>query len=237
MIGKVYVNGKFIGHVNEFAYEIEKNEEDILEFGSLKPIAQPQTLTFKMETQDPALINTLFGVPVVQDPFDQQLLDAIKADLDQAAIQPPQPETPKPVSWENLNEIAKKIKDAQEAAIPVNFVYHHMAGNQYKWDKWEDSALSVGGYIDENGTAYLNSTLVGGGEPQELNVLKKMLKQRVDCPGCDNEDWKDFDLKSVIIHLNDKHKWTREAIADWLDQLHAAGVIDTTVPNPNEDKA
>lgn len=33
-------------------------------------------------------------------------------------------------------------------------------------------------------------------------------------------------LRTVIIHLNDIHKWTRENIADWLDELHDSGKIN-----------
>lgn len=33
-------------------------------------------------------------------------------------------------------------------------------------------------------------------------------------------------LYNIIIHLNDKHGWTREKIADWLDELHDRGEIN-----------
>lgn len=33
-------------------------------------------------------------------------------------------------------------------------------------------------------------------------------------------------LRGAIIHMNDKHKWSREAIADWLDELHDSGQVD-----------
>lgn len=35
-----------------------------------------------------------------------------------------------------------------------------------------------------------------------------------------------FTLANVIIRLNDELRWTREEIADWLDGLHADGIID-----------
>ena len=37
---------------------------------------------------------------------------------------------------------------------------------------------------------------------------------------------KSRDTRTMIIHLNDHHKWPREKIADWLDELHDAGIID-----------
>lgn len=38
------------------------------------------------------------------------------------------------------------------------------------------------------------------------------------CPACeeDNVEYYSY-LDSVIIHINDIHKWERSAIADWLD--------------------
>lgn len=33
-------------------------------------------------------------------------------------------------------------------------------------------------------------------------------------------------LWNVVIHLNDNHAWSREKIADWLDELHDAGIVN-----------
>jgi len=41
---------------------------------------------------------------------------------------------------------------------------------------------------------------------------------------------------SVVQHINDTHRWNREAIADWLDTLHDSGVINLVLTNPNEDR-
>lgn len=42
----------------------------------------------------------------------------------------------------------------------------------------------------------------------------------VECPHCGNPPF-DYDAMGVNLpaHLNDFHRWTREAIADWLDTL------------------
>jgi hypothetical protein len=73
-----------------------------------------------------------------------------------------------------------------------------------------------------------------GGKPSELKLISSMLSQTVDLP-CDCPG--QVQLENGIIHLNDSHRWTREAIADWLDELHIKGVVDTTIKSPNEDKA
>lgn len=41
-------------------------------------------------------------------------------------------------------------------------------------------------------------------------------------------------LRDAIMHLNDLHQWTRESIADWLDELADAGKIDIDFPTPDE---
>lgn len=50
------------------------------------------------------------------------------------------------------------------------------------------------------------------------------LKQPVKCPGCD-ELTSARSLEKVIIDLNDRHKWTRDQIADWLDTLDSQPVF------------
>lgn len=36
----------------------------------------------------------------------------------------------------------------------------------------------------------------------------------------------------VVQHLNDRHKWSREKIADWLDELHDSGKINIEFDTP-----
>lgn len=40
----------------------------------------------------------------------------------------------------------------------------------------------------------------------------------VHCPACPSE-YPPHNVGSVIMHLNDTHWWSRERIADWLDEL------------------
>lgn len=52
----------------------------------------------------------------------------------------------------------------------------------------------------------------------------------VICPGCLKPE--EAPLRSVIMHLNDSHKWTRDRIADWLDKLYEDGMTDLAFPDP-----
>ena len=81
-----------------------------------------------------------------------------------------------------------------------------------------------------------------GRRPEILNGLKDMLKIHVYYPcRCANAIVGGIEqratLERMIIHLNDKEQWTREAIADWLDLLAADGTINIDIQSPQEDKA
>lgn len=60
------------------------------------------------------------------------------------------------------------------------------------------------------------------------------LEEHVQAPcKCYNEYPQDSVLSAVVMHLNDKHAWTREQIADWLDDLDVDLTIDLeSAPTP-----
>jgi hypothetical protein len=60
------------------------------------------------------------------------------------------------------------------------------------------------------------------------------MNQQVYCPVSCDVSWTlvTSSLKSTIIHLNDYHRWSRDDIADWLDELADAGIIDIDFPTP-----
>lgn len=54
-------------------------------------------------------------------------------------------------------------------------------------------------------------------------ALPGMNQKPPPCPQCHQ---KHAFLASMVMHLNDKHRWTRERIANWLQDQHDEGVID-----------
>ncbi len=50
------------------------------------------------------------------------------------------------------------------------------------------------------------------GFPDPMTYLHEL---RTWCPGCPANG----PLPAVIAHLNDQHRWTREAIADWVETI------------------
>lgn len=58
---------------------------------------------------------------------------------------------------------------------------------------------------------------------KELPGITTLVKSPCDC----KRKYDHFTLWSLIQHLNDEHKeWTREKIADWLDELHDSGKVN-----------
>lgn len=59
------------------------------------------------------------------------------------------------------------------------------------------------------------------GNPADAVITHPDMSTVFMCPdkACLFEDPDYFSLDRLIIHLNDRHKWTREHIADWLDTL------------------
>lgn len=60
------------------------------------------------------------------------------------------------------------------------------------------------------------------------------MDQEVYCPANCIFEWASIkhSLKNTIIHVNDFHRWSRDDIADWLDELADLGEIDIDFPTP-----
>jgi len=55
-----------------------------------------------------------------------------------------------------------------------------------------------------------------------------------DCFRTNSGKPKEGSIRSLVIHLNDTHKWTIPQIADWLDDLHENGVVDLSFGDKDE---
>jgi len=75
---------------------------------------------------------------------------------------------------------------------------------------------TFGYYRDDGATCAIGAMAVGFGGNMGKAWAFEDLTEDFDCPvaGCDNDD-----CDSVIPHLNDSHRWSRERIADWLESL------------------
>jgi hypothetical protein len=51
-------------------------------------------------------------------------------------------------------------------------------------------------------------------------IYSELLDSRNSCPRCAERDVQySAQTQAIVHHLNDDHRWTREAIADWLEAL------------------
>lgn len=83
------------------------------------------------------------------------------------------------------------------------------------------------------------TTAIGNPAYEAMHVLLPALNWMSTCPACNlfsRSPGVGAGMPILIAHLNDSHHWTREAIADWVEQLEAqhdveansGGVLSTT---------
>lgn len=74
-------------------------------------------------------------------------------------------------------------------------------------------------------TCALGAARVGGASAQMMVTLAHRGPRRIYCPLC-SRDYQYVEtypsIERVIIHLNDSHYLSREAIADWLEKVELA---------------
>lgn len=92
-----------------------------------------------------------------------------------------------------------------------------------KAGKQTKAALVLGVDLDAQHTS---TTEMGSEVADELAALIPAMASYVTCPACKHEARSP--LRERIVHLNDDHQWTREAVADWLDTLD----LDLKFPIP-----
>ena len=67
----------------------------------------------------------------------------------------------------------------------------------------------------------------------DLEVRFPVMRQPAACPDCADVWWRNCAAAMhVIWHLNDHHQWTREQIADWVEQIENQQVSGDVVSNP-----
>ena len=83
-----------------------------------------------------------------------------------------------------------------------------------------DSSYSIGGWegpSEVHGGGVISSTK-SYSSPSTLSRSLPGVKEKATCPGCKGNPT-EVDIWSLVQHLNDTHRWTRNEIADWLETL------------------
>lgn len=117
-----------------------------------------------------------------------------------------------------IEEVTKEIKTKKH---PYGFQNPSLF---YKYGSLEDETKSYKeAYYPTNTSTkntknYVSGKHVKGGLISKIPALSEYETKcpvELDCKRSYNK----YPLSSIIIHLNDLHKWTREEIADWLESL------------------
>lgn len=78
---------------------------------------------------------------------------------------------------------------------------------------WNGATCAMGAAYRAVGISYEFAAIV---QPPEWEAF---LDRSECCPAC---EFGATDMQGIIFHLNDEHKWTREAIADFVEQIERA---------------
>ena len=86
--------------------------------------------------------------------------------------------------------------------------------------KMMDKTCALGAALDGIEAEFNNDSGYLIAEKQWPELLNDLC-----CPVCNVLDPNRSKLRDVIYHLNDKHMWTREQIADWIDSLTVKEIV------------
>ncbi len=91
------------------------------------------------------------------------------------------------------------------------------------YDRLTGGVCALAAVALETGTFAVLSDLEEGDIVDEIleRSYPSLLERFVPCPApdCDGFERDGQRLRELIAHLNDEHRWTREAIADWLESI------------------
>lgn len=81
----------------------------------------------------------------------------------------------------------------------------------------------------------VEASLQNGMLDTALEAMFPLSVVQAKCPACETFPW--GDAASVIIHLNDDHEWSREAIADWVESVESPETPPAIERTPDEEFA
>ena len=75
----------------------------------------------------------------------------------------------------------------------------------------------VGGVVTK--TCALGAAMEALGNTEYNNLCKDLMsKKSMPCPIHSYNEF-EYNICSIVVHLNDHHRWTRPQIADWLEPI------------------
>lgn len=175
---------------------------------------------------------------IVKWDFTKQLGDAFDKFLYQCKTQLIKLYQDKDIADIVLEHIRKRAVD-EASQVPTPYSATILLKNKYLY------APNSGHGFSE--LVSIHEQLMGSGfnNDSDFSSLSRNLpgmNEMVDCPACGYDKHLDATVGPqqrstvwrTVQHLNDRHRWTRESIADWLDELHDNGVVDIEFDVPLE---
>lgn len=137
---------------------------------------------------------------------------------------------------DKLCKVLEKMVDAPEKKIfdpggEVKFLYEENPADFYNQYSFSGVSKDLSTAKHEQELSRLASTMPGA---------KTIVDYPCDCPGksifSNEKPFPDESaLMNVIMHLNDFHEWSRQKIADWIDELHDKGTINAEFESWNDN--
>lgn len=96
------------------------------------------------------------------------------------------------------------------------------------------------GYFSERGTCAIGAIAEARNIRSSVEIaylemaMNLLVTGTLNCPQCGDRK---MTLSSAVIHLNDAHKWTREAIADWVETVERRAEADQAGTTPETASA
>jgi len=130
-----------------------------------------------------------------------------------------------------IEKFAKGLSDY--ADIDIEDAWYALKGHQTFYNLLSPKTISTITAGDIIGTVGNYSIGSGGTDASVLSKKLPGMNTPVNCPHCSNSN--KMTLWRLVQHLNDDADWSRDKIADWLDEQHDAGIINIEFEKWNED--
>lgn len=133
-----------------------------------------------------------------------------------------------------LNKLPAEALCFNTHAEIMNTISKELYQIQHQLDAWGNGKISYQSDHNPNHYSYKYESNPCANPTNDSNLAKILsyalpgMTARVEMPAeCLSEHGSKYKvLRSAVMHLNDSHKWSREKIADWLDELHDSGAVN-----------
>ena len=147
----------------------------------------------------------------------EQKKEAAQAKLAMLGVPPKPPKPPEDAWLFSAPPVFKVLPPSHTFEFPFNYTFELTFSTTWIDNGYSEFAKSLTFVAEQFSVGYQPSVV-----SQLFEICPGLTTTRSPCP---EGDLGAVNLSSLIPHLNDNHRWTRERIADWLETLD----VDLTV--------